>query len=144
MRAKIQRPIKLINTCNAIYDDELLKLAIIWFSSVPVNKSKKVFLYGKYPAIAIRHIKLHIHRLLYAYINKGIKQGYYVHHKDGNLLNANIDNLEMIEKGKHQSMHNKDKKISDKHIKAIIKSNKKRKGKKYKIYENPEAVDKKS
>jgi len=46
------------------------------------------------------------HRLIYETHYGKIPQGYDIHHIDGNKLNNNIDNLEMIEHGKHTRLHN--------------------------------------
>lgn len=46
MTLKHQKDIRLINNCDAIYDEDLLKKAILWYSATPVQQSKKIFLYG--------------------------------------------------------------------------------------------------
>ena len=63
-----------------------------------------------------------------------------VHHKDNNTLNALKDNLEVVSASKHQSDIHKGKKLSKKHIEAIKKSNSKRKGIKYKKFQNSELI----
>ena len=55
-----------------------------------------------------------------------------VNHKDGNKLNAQLDNLELIEKERHQSHHNKEKVLTESHKQKIAKANEKRKGMKIK------------
>lgn len=50
------------------------------------------------------HNKL-LHRLIYEEVHGKIPDGYHVHHKDGNKLNNSIDNLELLEKRKHHSLH---------------------------------------
>ena len=73
--------------------------------------------------------KIHIHRLLMMYkLQSDINENLYVHHKDGNKLNAQLYNLELIDSKKHQSIHNKNKKLSAKHRRKISEANKKRKG----------------
>jgi hypothetical protein len=67
MALKIQKPIEIINSCGAIFDETELKKAIIWFSDVPVIRFKKVYMHGCYPAVSIGKTKLHIHRLLMMY-----------------------------------------------------------------------------
>lgn len=133
MTVKTQRPIKWENTCKAIYDNKLLEEAVLWYSSHPVRSKKKVFISAKYPAVAIRKEKLHIHRLIYSYINNGVPSDCYVHHKNGNKLDATTDNLEAVNIKEHQSMHNRGKTISEEHKESIRKSNRTR-------YENPELL----
>jgi hypothetical protein len=41
MTLKHQKDIRLINNCDAIYDEDLLKKAILWYSATPVQQSKK-------------------------------------------------------------------------------------------------------
>lgn len=43
MTLKHQKDIRLINNCDAIYDEDLLKKAILWYSATPVQQSKKYF-----------------------------------------------------------------------------------------------------
>ena len=50
------------------------------------------------------HNKL-LHRLIYEEAHGKIPNGYHVHHKDGNKLNNSIDNLELLEKREHHSLH---------------------------------------
>ena len=151
MKILKQKPIVLLNDCNAVYDNDLLIEAMLWFASDPMEKTKKVFMYGRYPAVAIGKHKLHIHRLIVAYENDGLGPQFYVHHKDGNRLNAERKNLEIMRADEHQSITNKGRKQSPEWIKKrIAKTADAKRGKKYpkKVYENPElltpsAVDKK-
>lgn len=48
-----QKTIELVNTCDAKYDQEILVDAILWYTEKPTARLKKVFMYGKYPAVAI-------------------------------------------------------------------------------------------
>lgn len=38
MTLKHQKDIRLINNCDAIYDEDLLKKAILWYSATPVQQ----------------------------------------------------------------------------------------------------------
>lgn len=58
MTLKHQKDIRLINNCDAIYDEDLLKKAILWYSATPVQQSKKIFLYGNYAAVSIGRDKI--------------------------------------------------------------------------------------
>ena len=133
MIVKEQKPIIIKNCCNAIFDENDLKKAIIWYAKQPVSRIKTVYMYGNYPAVSIYSEKIHIHRLLMMYwLKRNLDRGEYVHHKDRNRLNATKDNLELINAHQHQSLHSKGKKLSEEHRRRIIEANKKRKGKKLK------------
>lgn len=126
---KIQREIKLTNNCNAIYDEDELINAMLWYSENPVISIKKVSMHGKYPAVSIGKEKIHIHRLLMMYrLKSKLPKEYYVHHEDNNRLNASKENLSLIYEAKHQSNHNKNKILSTQHKNKILEANKKRKG----------------
>lgn len=127
------------NDCNAIFDEKILKKAICWYSKKPVCRIKHIYMYGNYPAISIYTEKIHIHRLIKMYqLGTDIDNKFYVHHKDGNKLNASINNLELITVSEHQSLHNKNKELSSEQKMKISKSNKKRRGIKYKKRVNME------
>jgi len=67
MIVKEQKKIHLNNCCNCIVDYDLLEKAILWYSKKPTTANKKIFMYGRYPAISIYYEKIHIHRLLYMF-----------------------------------------------------------------------------
>lgn len=126
---KTQKKIEFINSCNCIVDYEMLKNAMLWYSSKPLYSQRAIFMHGNYPAVSIYDEKIHIHRLLMMYkLQSDIDTNYYVHHIDGNKLNADINNLELMDSKKHQSYHNKGKKLTKEHRKKISEANKKRKG----------------
>ena len=70
-------------------------------------------------------------------IGTDIEKGFYVHHKDGNKLNATEKNLEIVPESEHQSFHNKGKKLSENHKTKISEANKKRKDIKMKKIDIP-------
>lgn len=47
-----------------------------------------------------------LHRVIWEEYHGKIPAGYIVHHKDGNKTNNSIENLELMERGKHTSIHN--------------------------------------
>ena len=133
MKPKMQKDITFINDCNCIVDFELLKNAILWYQSDNTKSIKHIYMHGNYPAITIYKEKIHIHRLIKSYIEqRKLDKTEFVHHKDGNKLNANIDNLEIIKDYKHQSLHNKGKILTNEHKEKISKANHKRLGMKMK------------
>lgn len=49
--------------------------------------------------------KIYLHRIIWTLTNGAIPDGFIVHHKDGNGLNNEINNLELMTKEKHTSLH---------------------------------------
>lgn len=143
-----QKQIELKNECGCICRETDLEGAILWYSrnlDKPVQRLKRVFLYGSYPAVSIRGQKIHVHRLLWAYWSGRFpSRREYVHHKNGNKLDNRRENLELMYASEHQSISNKGRKQSPEWIKKrITKTANAKRGKKYpKIYENPELLNK--
>ena len=52
------------------------------------------------------------HRYIWEKYNGEIPKGIYIHHKDGNIENNNIENLESITSQEHSRLHNKGRKPS--------------------------------
>lgn len=106
---------KFENSCNAIFDEELLYKAIN-LKCKKLNKychkEYKVYLYNGYPCISISHEKYRIHQLLGEFIFGSIRKGYVIHHIDGNRLNNNSDNLQYLSHSAHSKLHNKGKKYT--------------------------------
>jgi len=130
MRPLFQRKIKFENSCGCIVDFELLEKALLWYANGRTMKSlKKIFMYGKYPAVSCYNNKIHVHRLLMNYKYKRIlPRTLYVHHLDENKLNALENNLSVIEMSKHQSLHNSKKILTKSHKNKISEANKRRRG----------------
>lgn len=140
---KNQKKITFINDCNVVVDYSELEKAVLWYAARPVQSEKHIYMHGEYPAVSIGKSKLHIHRLLMMYwLNCILPYEYYVHHIDGNKLNASKNNLAVVLNSIHQSKHNKGKKITEQQKQSIRISNHKRKGKraKYKSKVTPETV----
>lgn len=117
---QLERKWKPINGYEGLYDlrDDGL------FYSYPRNTTKGGYSYGNYG-------KKYLHKTLYKNGKGTFKQahqwvwitfvgqipnGYDVHHINHNPIDNRIENLELIEKDKHQKMHNKDR------IKKTIKT----------------------
>ena len=49
--------------------------------------------------------KSFLHRAIWRDSRGGIPDGFVIHHKDGNSLNNNLDNLEMMEDAQHKRKH---------------------------------------
>ena len=86
MTLKHQKDIRLINNCDAIYDEDLLKKAILWYSATPVQQSKKIFLYGNYAAVSIGRDKIHVHRLIGLYLIGRRRCNNHFHHINSNKM----------------------------------------------------------
>lgn len=123
-----QRPIRLVNDCEALYDDQVLKDAILNYADRPVTQHKKVFMSARYPAVAIHYEKVHIHRLIWMSVYGEIPEGYFVHHINHNKLDARVGNLRLMLARDHQSYHNKGKKLTKEHRALLSESNRKRTG----------------
>jgi hypothetical protein len=124
-----QKDLIIKNTCDALFSETDLINAILWYTNKPVYKNKHIFIHSKYPAVNIYYEKIHIHRLLMMYwLKSDIPDDKYVHHIDGNKLNSLKNNLKLIDARTHQSIHNKNKKLSNEHRLKISESNRRRKG----------------
>ena len=100
------------NSCNALFEKDLLCEAIKE-KCQKLNKyyynKYKIYLHNGYPCVSIAHNKFRIHRLLGEFIYGKIEKDYVIHHIDGNRLNNKKDNLQLISKSEHSSIHNKNK-----------------------------------
>lgn len=134
MQPNYQKKIRFINSCGVIVEYALLEKAMLWFSEGNLRSPRKIFIHGVYPAVSIFYRKAHIHRLIMLYLHKEIafQRNDHVHHKDGDILNCMVSNLEIISASEHLSGHNKNRVFSEKHKKAIGEASKKRKGMKMK------------
>lgn len=64
-----------------------------------------------------------LHQYIWITVNGDIPNGYDIHHIDGNRQNNSIYNLELIERHKHMSGHNKGKIISEDTKEKMSKAN---------------------
>jgi hypothetical protein len=127
MIVNYQKKIEVVNSCLAVFDETDLINAILWYSSKPVSRQKRVFVSGAYPAVSIYKEKIHIHRLLMMYwLESKIPDDFCVHHIDGDRLNCRKENILLVNISDHQRLHNKGKRISDWQKEQIRKSNKTR------------------
>ena len=62
------------------------------------------------------------------WLNCKLPSNYFVHHLDGNKLNADKNNLSLMFVSAHQSQHNTGKTLSYSHRRKIAENNHKRKG----------------
>lgn len=107
MIVKEQKSIEFDNQAKAVFAGNLLAQAILWRAEKPVARVKRVFMHGRYPAVSIHGKKYHIHRLIaeWEIVGATLPRGMSVHHKDGDRLNARLDNLEVINQADHVRRH---------------------------------------
>lgn len=118
----------IINNCKCMYDEKILVTAMLWFGGDTRRKKKHIYIHGRYPAVSIYDKKIHVHRLLLMFkLKRVLNWNEYAHHKDKNILNANIDNIELMEATLHQKLHRGNVKLSETHKKNIGIANKRRK-----------------
>lgn len=119
-----QRKVKLVNCCNAIYAENELINAALWYSDKPICSTKKIVLRRDYPSICIYDKKISIHRLLMMYwLQEEIPDGYIVHHINENKLDARKENLALVPFTTHQHCHNAGKTLTDQHREKISQAN---------------------
>lgn len=124
MIVKEQKPLTIKDKCGCIFDEFVLKSAILWMAEKPVAASKTVFMHGRYPAVSIHGKKMHLHRLIYQYANQCILPSYiHVHHIDGDKLNNRVNNLKAIYAPRHMSEHNANKSLTIEHRRKIARAN---------------------
>lgn len=119
-----QRKVKLVNCCNAIYAENELINAALWYSDKLICSTKKIVLRRDYPSICIYDKKISIHRLLMMYwLQEEIPDGYIVHHINENKLDARKENLALVPFTTHQHYHNAGKTLTDQHREKISQAN---------------------
>lgn len=101
---------KFENACNCIVDYSILEKAIeeeCGRRNITPKEEYKIYLYRGYAGISIKHDKVSVHRIIGKYI-VGFNFGseIHVHHIDGDKLNNDISNLQVIKKSLHTKEHN--------------------------------------
>lgn len=137
MTVKTQKEISFVNECGCVFDEKDLADAILWYQTSPTHSKKKVYMHGRYPAVSVGNIKIHVHRLLMQYW-LGMKLPFYasVHHINENKLDSRKENLSVVINTAHNSNHNKGRIFKEEHRKKLGEANKRRKGMKIKKQHN--------
>ena len=98
------------NTCNCIFEDEVLEKAIIQECNsrgIEAKNNYKIYLYRGYAGISIKHDKVSVHRIIANYMaGQKLNNDISVHHIDGNKLNNSFSNLQILRKELHSKKHN--------------------------------------
>lgn len=133
MTIKIQRPIKIVNDCGALIDEDDVVQAIVWASKIKTPAIHHVFQWGKYAGVTVNREKVHVHRLLMEWqMNQNLPRGMYVHHLNENKMDDRLSNLAVMVGKYHTSHHMLGAKFSEEHREKIAEANHKRKGSKIK------------
>lgn len=106
----------LINSDSTLVNDRDFLNSLFIYSDGDLfwkktNKKAGTIAPSEYVIIAIDHLTLKLHRLVYVMHNGPIPEGYQIHHKDGNKRNNRAENLECVSALKHASLKHIDKKI---------------------------------
>lgn len=98
------------NTCNCIFEDDVLEAAIIQECNsrgIEPKNNYKIYLYRGYPGISIKHDKVSVHRIIANYMaGQRLSSNISVHHIDGDKLNDRVSNLQILRKELHSKEHN--------------------------------------
>lgn len=101
---------EFVNECSCIVDYSVLEKAIIEECNrrnVTPNSQYKIYMYRGYAGISIKHDKVSVHRILGKYmVGYDLPPNIVVHHIDGNKLNNEISNLQVMKSELHIKEHN--------------------------------------
>ena len=114
---------KFENSCNCIVDYSVLEKAIIEECkrrNIISKDEYKIYLYRGYAGISLKHDKVSVHRIIGKYIvGFDFDSNISVHHIDGNKLNNDISNLQVIRKELHTKEHYLVQYVSEEHKKEF-------------------------
>ena len=114
---------EFINTCDCIVDYSILEKAIIAECErrcVEPKSNYKIYNYRGYAGISIKHDKVSIHRIIGKYmVGFDFDSSISVHHLDGNKMNNNVSNLQVIRNSLHINEHNIQQYVSDSHKRSF-------------------------
>lgn len=114
---------KFKNECDCIVDYKILENAIIeecGRRKIIPKENYKIYMYRGYAGISLKHDKVSIHRIIGKYM-VGFDFGaeIHVHHIDGNKLNNDISNLQVLKSGLHTKEHYLVQYVSENHKKEF-------------------------
>ena len=105
-----------INECGCRVDYDLLYRAVdnkCRSLNCYRHNEYRIFLHNDYPSVCINRQKFYVHILIGEVVFGSIRNGYVIHHKDKNKLNAMPDNLELMSNLKHAKIHGEERKGKD-------------------------------
>ena len=86
-----------------------METKIVYFNGKEYRRSPKSKYYFEYTTKnEDRKKSTQLHRAVWEYYNGKIPKGYQIHHKDHNIDNNNIENLECLSAREHLSKHSKE------------------------------------
>ena len=98
------------NACNCIVDYKILECAIkeeCKRRNIVPNNKYKIYMYRGYAGISLKHEKVSVHRIIGKFmIGYDFGSEISVHHIDGNKLNNNVSNLQILKNSLHTKEHN--------------------------------------
>lgn len=101
---------EFVNECGCITDYSVLEKAIIEECNrrnVTPKSHYKIYMHRGYAGISIKHNKVSVHRILGKYmVGYDLPPNIVVHHIDGNKLNNEISNLQVMKSELHTKEHN--------------------------------------
>ena len=129
---------KFTNSCGCIVDYKILEASIIEECErrgIPSKDHYRIYMYRGYAGISLKHDKVSVHRIIGKYIvGFDFDESISVHHIDGNRMNNDISNLQVVKKSLHTKMHYLVQYVSkDTLIKNAQKATDKRKRKDIKV-----------
>ncbi|WKF84476.1 HNH endonuclease [Lacticaseibacillus pantheris] len=134
---KTQKPIKIINDCDALIDEVDVASAILWASKVPTPSIHHVYQYGNYAGVTVNGEKTHVHRLLLEWqMNQKLPRGMFVHHLNENKMDDRLSNLAIMVGKYHTSHHMAGAKFTQEHKAKLSEANHRRAGTKQKKRRN--------
>jgi hypothetical protein len=97
------------NTCNCLVDYQILENSIIQEclrKGITPKQNYKIYIHRGYSCISIKHDKVDVHRIIGNYINGNLlNSNIFVHHKNGNKFDNQLDNLEILTNSEHIKIH---------------------------------------
>lgn len=111
----------IINECKCVVDEQLL-IFLIEQKCLELNKEFKppyriTAQVKGYARICIAHHWFRVHRLIGEYLYGDLGKN-HIHHKDGNKLNNDIDNLELLTPSEHAEKTYMVQYVSQEHLKS--------------------------
>lgn len=100
---------EFINSCNCLVDYDVLEKAIIEECkrrNIKPKENYKIYMYRGYAGISLKNDKVSVHRIIGKYmVGYDFTPNIHVHHIDGNKLNNDVSNLQVIRNELHTKEH---------------------------------------
>ena len=114
---------KFNNTCNCKVDYNILENAICMECErrkILPKEEYKIYMYRGYAGISIKHDKVSVHRIIGKYmLGIDFDSDVSVHHIDGDKLNNDIGNLQIMRNDLHTFIHSPQQYVSEEHKRSF-------------------------